>query len=120
MLNVIRIGDAKRIMTKAIENCFGDYYQSEQYFYEGDYYQSYEITNNMSRGALKYAVNDNGVEFRLDGHVIMTWTTSSISEIDEQKIAKHMQGYHMVDLYIDFFHEVKRLIEFPTPPNMEK
>lgn len=120
MLNVIRIGDAKRIMAKAIENCFGGFVHVEEYFYEGDYFESYEITNNMSQGALKCAVNDSGVEFRLDGHTIMSWTTSSISEIDEQKIAKHMRGYNIVDLYIDFFNEVKRLIEFPTPRNMEK
>jgi hypothetical protein len=111
MLNIIRIADASKIMTKAILNCFGNYYQSEQYFYDGDYYESYEIVDNMSKGALKYSVNDNGVEFRLDGHTIMTWTVSSISEIDEGCIAKHMQGYNLVDLYIDFFHEVKRLID---------
>ena len=111
MLNIIRIADASKIMSKAILNCFGNYYQSTQYLYDGDYYESYEIVDDMSRGSLKYSVNDNAVEFRLDAYVIMTWTSSSISEIDEQRIAKHMQGYNMTDIYIDFFHEVKRLID---------
>jgi hypothetical protein len=111
MIINIRIADAREVFENAIKICFGEYFRKENYIYDGDYYESYEIVNDMARGGLKYSVNDNGVEFKLDGYTIMTWTPTSISEIDETKIAKHMQGYNLVDLYIDFFHEVRRLID---------
>lgn len=110
-INVIRIADAREVFETAINACFGRYFRREDYIYDGAIFVSYEIVNDMSRGTLKIRVTDADVQFRLDGNVIMTWTPSSISEIDEGKVAKHMQGYSLVDLYIDFFNEVKHIIE---------
>lgn len=109
--NIIRFADARTIIENTIRICFGRYFRSEDYIFEGKFFSSYELFEEMYKGALKIAVSDKEVEFKLDGYTIFVWSTTGVSEVDEDRILKHLEGFGVKGLYIDFFNTAKKMCE---------
>ena len=109
--NLIRLADARNIIEESIRICFGRYYRSSDYMFDGAFYSAYELFDDTCKGALKIRVTDADVQFMLDGHVIFSWNPLRVSEIDEVKVYKHMNGWSVKDLYVEFFTTAKGLCE---------
>ena len=109
--NIIRLATARSIIEESIRICFGRYYRSSDYMFDGAFYSSYELFNEAFKGAIKIRVTDADVQFMLDGHIIFSWNPVMISEIDDVKIYKHLQGWSVKDLYVEFFNTAAGLCE---------
>ena len=109
--NLIRLADARNIIESAINICFGRYFRSEDYLYDGAAFTSYELFDEMSKGSVKIRITDADVQFKLDGYTIFFWNDKVVSSIDEDRVRKHLAGWSIVDMYIDFFATAKGLCE---------